>query len=65
MQYGRHSEGEEVERGREQNAEVGVRSQETKNPEGDFVQTKTETHVSILTLFPMALSFNDLPPQDI
>lgn len=26
------------------------------------VQTETETDVSILTLFPMVLSFNDLPP---
>lgn len=45
-----------------QDAEVCVWSQETKSPECNFVQTKTETDVSILTLFPMVLSFNDLPP---
>ena len=65
VQCGRDSEGEEMDRGQEQNAEAGVQSQETKNPEGDVVQTKTETDVSILTLFPMDLSFNDLLPQDI
>lgn len=49
--------------GQEQEAEVCVGwSREAKSPGYNFVQTKTETDVSIFTLFPMVLSFNDLPP---
>lgn len=51
-----------MENGQEQDAEECVWSQEIKSPECNFVQTKTETDVSILTLFPMVLFFNDLPP---
>lgn len=45
----------------EQDAEVCVWSQETKSPECNLSRPR-QTDVSILTLFPMVLSFNDLPP---
>lgn len=60
--YGRGIEEEGMENGQEQDAEVCVWSQENKSPECNFIQNKTETDVSILTLFPMVLFFNYLPP---
>lgn len=38
-------EGEEMEGGQEQDAEVCVWSQETRSPKCSFVQTKTETDI--------------------
>lgn len=55
-------EEEGMENRHEQDAEGCVWSQENKSPECNCIQNRTETDVSILTLFPMVLSFNDLPP---
>lgn len=47
------------EKGRGRGVCLEPRNQE---PRVDFLQIKTETDVSILTLFPMVLSPNDLLP---